>query len=711
MLNASKKSWDKEIQSIFFCVLLTIAICLQILIAVATIFSFIPIKLDSSLDHVLPQVVALFRPEREMFFYQFFVVLTIVVQVLVVVLLRNRWKDEAFLNRLVQFLYVECIWVALELFAAFKILIYKEPRWAKVLFFTTLALSIVSKVFWPEVRALGAKIYPRLIEFFKKRRFVLAFDIIFLAVLGFLLWIPDMQAALGRIFIVDQFDSVDAFLISPALAYFKGEMLNVDVFSPMGVGAPAVTGGVASILGGITYAHMVAGMLFLSFVYFASCYAFLRIWTKSFFIAVIATLLIVKLQLFHISVSPLIWAFPQYTVLRFLFDLVPIYFLWKHSQGGKRSCLWYASLACGWSMAYMPDTGLYQTLALYGYLVLLLGIPHIRKELFVLPTDIRKIGAIICLPLAVAILGLMLFSRGACLHGVFWSGSLEFMNNLAQGAGHLPLYYGLRTRQFFALIMGLCIPVFFLLSILSVTMRCYFKDTGRKNLWIVAVCLYGLSAHWYYVNRAEPTVYYVQCIPLVIVLCFWGIALLDLCSKSRRRIILLSLTVLMLGGFLTNNLFMNYPNALNIAGHDWSQEKKLYAEGMSFSIDVSLLKKSELVRGSIAVISSFATKMLMDSGQRPFFYYSPVVVAAPMNANELRGTRLYSKDRMLKTIEQLQNDPPAVVFVEKKLYNLQLPPEYQSYFQSWLALKDYLSGRYELSAEGGQYLLELRKKP
>lgn len=705
-----KKILGIEGYGIFLSVLLTIVECLQVLIVVAAVFSFIPIKLDSSLDHVLPQVIALFRPEREMFFYQFFVVLTIAVQALVIIVLKDRWKDEAFLDRLVQFLYAEYAWVALELFAVFKILVYKGPLWAKILFFTALGLSILAKVFWAEVRVLSAKIYPRLIGLARKPRFILACDIIFLAALAFLLWIPNMQAALGRIFIFDQFDHLDAFLVSPSLAYFKGGALNVDVFSPMGVVAPVVAGGMAYILGGLTYEHVIAVMIFLSFAYFAACFVFLRTWTKSFFIAAIATLLIVKLQLFHISVAPLVWAFPQYTVLRFLFDLIPIYFLWKHSQDGKRSYLWYASLACGWSLAYMPDTGLYQTLALYGYLVLLLAIPHIRKELFIFPTDIRKILAIFCLPLAVALGSLLIISKGTCLHGAFWSGSLEFMNDLAHGAGHLPLYYGLRTRQFFALFMGLSIPVFFLLSAVSVAVSCYFKEAGRKNLWVVAVCLYGLGAHVYYVNRAEPSIYYVQCVPLVLVLCFWGKALLDVCSMPRRRIILLGLTFLALGGLLTNNLFMNYPNVLNIAGHNWEQEKKLYSEGMLFPTDVALITKSEPAHGTVAILSSFATKMLLDAGKRPFFYYSPVVVSTPMNVNQLRGTRLYSKDRMLKTIEQLQNDPPSVVFVDKRLYSLQLPPEYQPYFQSWLALKDYLAGRYVLLAES-QYLLELKRKP
>jgi hypothetical protein len=81
-----------------------------------------------------------------------------------------------------------------------------------------------------------------------------------------------------------------------------------------------------------------------------------------------------------------------------------------------------------------------------------------------------------------------------------------------------------------------------------------------------------------------------------------------------------------------------------------------------------------------------------------------------MRENLFKGTALFSKDRMLKTLEQLEKDPPAYVFVERKIYELQVPSGYEQSLQSWLALKDHLAAHYD-PAVYGQYLVALKRKP
>ncbi len=709
MLHTLKKYFDEDIYGIFLSVLLTIAVSLQILIVVAAIFSFIPIKLDSSLDTVLPQVLALFRPEREMAFYQFFVALTVMVHVTVIALFKDRWRDPAFQRSLKQFLVMEYIWIGLLVFAVFKILIYKGPLWAKILFYVVLTLSIAGKVFWIELKVVSPKIWRWLIRLRAQPRFVRAWDVLFIVVVLVFLWVPDPQAALGRIVALDQLFHLDMFLVSPALAQLKGAVLNVDVFSPLGVAVPFLVGKLAQALGGFNYEHVLQALVLLSALYCAGAYAFLRLCFRSIGLAVFGTLLFIKLHFFHAGVAPLIWAFPEHTVIRSLFDLAVLFFLWKHAQGGRFVDLVWAAVALGWSIAYMPDTGLYQTLAFYGYLIVRALL--VRGEgAFAFPRDLRKLFLTALVPWVIALIILFLFQKTSVFSPVFWQNSGEFMNALWQGIGNTPVYSGLKGRQFFAVVMGLGIPVFFMLSALVISFAVSIREASAKNLWIVALCFYGLGCHWYFVNRSEATLYYAHALPLVVVACFWIDLILKRWSTDARRLGLLVLMSAALAGLLTNNSLISYPNALNISGHNWSKEKTFFKAQTTFDADVRLIERLTTKTEAVALVSSFATKILSDAARRPLFYYSPVMVSSLMTANDFRGTTIYSTARMFTTLGQLETKKPPLVFIENRLNALAVPKDYENYIQSWLILKNYLTNHYDV-IEQGQYLQVLKRKP
>jgi hypothetical protein len=154
---------------------------------------------------------------------------------------------------------------------------------------------------------------------------------------------------------------------------------------------------------------------------------------------------------------------------------------------------------------------------------------------------------------------------------------------------------------------------------------------------------------------------------------------------------------------------MNYPNALNISRHNWAEEKKFFNEQISFDTDVQLIKFLTKPQERVALIGSFAAKMLMDSARQPFFYYSPVIVSSLNSVNEFRGTALISKERLEKTLIELEAQRPSLVFVEKKLFMLSVPRDYEGYIQDWIVLKDYLANRYDTSGEG-KYLMVLKRK-
>jgi hypothetical protein len=112
----------------------------------------------------------------------------------------------------------------------------------------------------------------------------------------------------------------------------------------------------------------------------------------------------------------------------------------------------------------------------------------------------------------------------------------------------------------------------------------------------------------------------------------------------------------------------------------------------------------------VALLSSFETKILIQAKRGPFFYYFPMIESAGMELNHFRGTALYTRSRMQKTLEQLENAKPAYIFVEKRLVRRQLSPEIYRHFETLTALLDYVDRNYQADQEG-KYLVAMKRKP
>ena len=80
-----------------------------------------------------------------------------------------------------------------------------------------------------------------------------------------------------------------------------------------------------------------------------------------------------------------------------------------------------------------------------------------------------------------------------------------------------------------------------------------------------------------------------------------------------------------------------------------------------------------------------------------------------MKLASFRGTYLHTYPRMQKTILQFQEAKPEYVFIEKKLFRRQIPPEYYQYFQTLNILVTYLEENYD-PADEGLYLMAVKRK-
>ena len=158
---------------------------------------------------------------------------------------------------------------------------------------------------------------------------------------------------------------------------------------------------------------------------------------------------------------------------------------------------------------------------------------------------------------------------------------------------------------------------------------------------------------------------------------------------------------------MTNQLFVYYPNGLNIAGYDWSSEKKISQDNFNFTADAELIKKDTSADEGVVLISSFETRILMDAGRKSFFKWVPLIDTVHMSQPQFGGTAIQTSDELQGTLQGLEQAKPERVFVEKKLW--QLPAAYYQYYQSLTVMLQYIQQNYALEAQG-QYLLELKRK-
>ena len=283
--------------------------------------------------------------------------------------------------------------------------------------------------------------------------------------------------------------------------------------------------------------------------------------------------------------------------------------------------------ASGLMMAYELEVGIYLTLGFYAYVFMLLTLPSTKTKLFHWPVDIRKIIGLCVLPFISAFILLWMVEGHWVWTSEFWRNSTEYARLFLNGFGSLPYWDGLKDKQFFAFCMGFIIPAVYVLTMMIIGAFLYLRQMDTPQMFIVYVCVYGLGLYHYFVYRSAVTSYYVVCMPFIFVLCFWLQQILKPVPQQLRRIILSVLVFLTFGALMTGYLFTVYPNVLNLAGLDLTQEVAFYKKEFNFEKDAALIDRLTGPDERVALISSFETKILMQAHRKPFFYYFPMVVS------------------------------------------------------------------------------------
>ncbi len=687
---------------------LAIAESLQLTILVIVVSQFILIKTPTFIQHLFPANLNDVRPERGILFYQIFVAVALLIAAVLIGIRYQRLRIDQISPSLKSFVLVVTSGLVSQLFAAFKWITSPALAWPKILFYFALVATIGCQIFLPELKAALSKAVQlwKASSFVQKQVIKLGMEIVFLLGLGFALFGLDMNKVLARDFAVDQFYHFDGFIMSSTWAWLQGCVPNVDVISQYSLLLPVIIGSIAKWMGGLSYLHVDEILMAMTGIYLLLAYTFMRSWLKNRLIAVFGILLFVKWNFFHWGVTPIIWMLPGVIPVRYIFDVAVLWLIFKDLKTPALLYRGSAALLCGLAMAYMVDTGLYLTAAFGAYVGLNIFLYWSSKDRLR-----RLIEAAVLLILAIGIWWIVWYSLvGPWIFiKTFWSNVTEHIALFLNGWGALPIYDGLKERNFFAFVMGLVIPIVYVATAMVTASMVFLKKAHQKWLLTTVMALYGLLIYHYFIIRSAVSSYYVVCLPFVFILCFWINEFIPTLKGKLRLRIQVALVGWAVVALFSNQLFVYYPNIFNLAGYDWKPEIQFYRQEFQFQKDAALIQKFSKPGEAAPLISSFETQILIDANRKPFFYYFPLITSRFMSAQLIGGTYVHTRARMIKTLNQLETAKPAYVFVEKRLFNHTLPERFYQYFQTVSLLMDYLHNQYT-SYEEGQYLVALKRR-
>ncbi len=646
--------------------------------------------------------LTLLRPMLGAVLYGGLIVLLVGVQAVIVFILRQRLSDPDLWQKVLPFMGLTLAGVWVQAFAVFKIMRFGHLFWAQALLYISIAALCLCQVFYPEFRRSMPAVH-RLLSMDRRRVWgVYGAEVLLIGLLVALVFMPDLDAVLARMFTYDKFYHLESFFMAPGWAYEKGLTLNVDITSQYSLIVPIIFNKLAHWTGGFDHAHVVRLLITWVMFYYILFYFFVRQWTGSLLLAGFAVVLLVKLQFFHWGVLPLVWIYPSATPVRFGFDLLFLFFCWRFAQERKLSWLAWAAAVNGLNLVWMADVGLYMWFALAAACAMW-AIEQKSKAAW------GQVIAFLFMPFLLAFVLLWFFYGSHVGQMQFWHNTSEFAALFVQGWGALPMTDGLKDKQVFAFAMGFAIPLFYVWTLLWSLGRMAAKKADASSLFMLFVCIYGLGLYHYFIHRSAVTSYYPVAGPMVLVLVHWLKIITERLPRAWGRYSRLFFLVWAFTGLTTGYLFAYYPNFLNLSGYVWTPEKNFYHQGFNFEEDAALIERFTSADEPVALLSSFEVKMLMQADRKPYFYYFYLMESAHMERPEYRGVLLHNRERLDKTLAQLQQQPPHYIFIERKLMDGELAQANEAKQEALKILLDYIRGHYQPGVTG-KYLQVFTQK-
>ena len=725
----------------------------------------IPYSLDFA-QEVLPEYSNLIRPEREMLLLGAFVVIAIVTMTGLMYALRHRINEERLIRQWVPFVMVEAMITFLMMSAIVKQIFYDyNPTLAVRAFIGLMVLAVINKCAWLKLRDGFIAIWA-LITALENRSFIKQLlAITSVLIVALVVYIPDYQRVIARIYIGEQFHHHDIFVMAAGWAAYTGHIMDVDHISQYGVGMPMVFAGLCRMMGGFTHEHVFLIFMWGNIIYFSVLCVLLNKVLRSPALTLATMLTLLRVQLCHPGVYPFALTYPSATAIRYIFDIFFFGFLWLHLSDRKTSYGWQMlamGILCALANFYMDSTGIFLTAGYYFYLLVLILHPEWRRDLL---KQMRGLGGVIVVWLLPVILTVILFYWSVGQHmftAIFWENLLETVDYFLSGIGTYPMNENFKYHNFFAGIIGFVIPLVYVFTILIVGALVILGKICRRHVWIVVLCIYGLGINHYYIARSVLTSYYVTAWPLMVVAGYWLKMFLTRINSLWRIRLTAGLLALSIYAIATNHNFIAYPNIFNFSHNamvdplvtqplpadrttyfnhlyrndppelklptnslgqmdeelktekDFASDDDLvdyYRKEFDFSRDAAMIKRLTSKTDRVAVISDFEIKILIQSNRAPLFYYFPLINSRPKHMRTMPINFLHTnRERFIKrAISDLASAKSAYVFLERIFMYQDFPKAYADKPDNIIPIIEYVRAHYEPIIQG-EYIVALKRK-
>ncbi len=480
--------------------------------------------------------------------------------------------------------------------------------------------------------------------------------------------------------------------------------------TPYGIGMPFVVGTVSQWLGGFSYEHVLLVLMMFTILYFIGCYILLRVWLKNTFLAMAGVLLAIKWQMFHYGADPIIWKYPNGTVVRYFFDIVFFILIFMHGRSKNNGYLALAALCSGFSVFYVSDCGIYQLVTYFAYLGILLILPEYRKILYISPRDLVRAGALIALPIITILLCLKSVLRDHLWDPILWQNMGEQISLFVQGFGALPVALNFTDGNAFSFLFGCCILFAYLLAIFIPVGKFYrAQEIKHDELFAALIGVYGVLIFHYYICQAAAARYFCTSILFILLICYGVHQYLKSSSIKERAKVSAFLALIAFLLLFSTRLFIQYPSVFSFHWDAYRVDRAKMADHLPKKKDIDLIKQLTSSEERVCLFASNETLILMEADRRPFLYYFPLFESKNPARKEFGGMYLFTNQRLKRTIHQLNIEKPKHVFIEKKIYMGKLPAIYYRNYESLTVILADLYSNYDQVQEG-ENIIALQRK-
>jgi len=696
--------------------------------------------------------------KRDVLFLRLFVVVGIGSFIL---LMRALAKKGAGLQTSFKyFTGVQAAIVLVETFFLFKFAVFHDAVWCNG-FYGALIVSALLKTFTPEVIKFLQKFNERLKVETHFPHLSLGLTASGMVLLALIIWMPDVEGAVARMFCGEHFHHMDWLLMAAGWVHMSGNIIGVDNMSRYGIGAPVLVSEIAQrFLGRFDYVNAVIVVMIVSVTYYWIWFYALRRILKDTTWALIAIFLGLRLHFFNAESFPCIFTYPQVTPLRCFFDSLFFLSLILYTQSGRMRGLYAASAISGFYMFYITGEGLYALAAFYIFLILR-EIYAVLNPGGLLSRLTRKQMVLLAgMPWVVLLVCLWMVVGRHIVEGSFWFNQFEYVRFYQAGNSVALMINNLAGPFVDRAAIAFVLPVIYLFILIILLGKLMQKSFKTEGLIMACACVYLLICYHYNAMIATGMPSYLRNGVMMAMLMVFGLKEFTArWDHYHQRLIKLSCAILVLGMTVSTHQFLLHPNIFNLARNPMThpvvtqapfgrkgyfshlfisypeafklpvnglgqkeemlvtendfanddQLKEFYRKESDYTEDATLIRSLTSATQQVPLVSSFENLILMQAKRRPFFYTYFMVNSQPRRMRKFPVTILYTKDNLQREIHRIETLKPPYIFVEKTYLVTPFPRSFLYDNEDLVATLSYIFEHYQ-PYKAGEFLMALKRK-